>query len=71
VDESFLEALLHDVFCIFSDAGEASRNGENPLVVTPDQNFKCLSISTLGGNDKCRVFILARGLLSWRIRKLA
>jgi hypothetical protein len=27
VDESFLEALLDDVFCVFTDMAEASRYG--------------------------------------------
>jgi hypothetical protein len=27
VDEGFLEALLDDIFCVFPDPCEASRNG--------------------------------------------
>jgi hypothetical protein len=71
VDESFLQALLHDVFCVFSDTGEASRNSQNPSLVTLDENLKCLSISTFCGKDEGRFFVLAHDVLSLRIRKLA
>jgi hypothetical protein len=71
VDESFLKALLDDVFCVFSDSCEASRNGSHPPLVTLDENFKCMSISTFGGKDEGRFVVLARGVLSLRIRKLA
>jgi len=71
VDESFLQALLHNVFCVFSDASEASRNSENPSVVTLDENFKCLSISTFGGKDERCFFVLACDVPSLHIRKLA
>jgi len=47
-----LQALLDDVFCVFSDTSEASRNGKNPSLVTLDENFKCVSISTFGSNDE-------------------
>jgi hypothetical protein len=71
VDESLLEALLDDVFRVFSDACEASRNAENPSLVTLDENFKCLFISTFGGKDERRFFVPARDVLSLHIRKLA
>jgi hypothetical protein len=54
--ESFLEALLHDILGVFSRAGNAPRNKENPLLVSPDQDFKRVAITVLGGNDERRVF---------------
>jgi hypothetical protein len=71
VDEGFLQALLDDVFCVFSDTSEVSRNGKNPSLVTLDENFKCVSISTFGGKDERRFFVLACGVLSLRTHKLA
>jgi hypothetical protein len=41
------------------------------LLVTLDENFKCVSISTFGGKDEGRFFVLACDVLSLRIRKLA
>jgi hypothetical protein len=71
VDESFLEALLDDVFRVFSDTGETSRNGENPSLVTLDENVECVCVSTFGGKDERRFFVLAREALSLHIRRLA
>jgi len=71
VDESFLEALLDGVFCVFSDTREASSDGENLSLVTPEQNLKCVSISTFGSKDEGRFFVLTPDVLSLRIRKLA
>jgi len=59
-----------DVFCVFSDTSEASRNGKNPSLVTLDENFKCVSISTFGSNDERPFFVLVQDILSLRIRKL-
>jgi hypothetical protein len=70
VDEGFLQALLDDVFCVFSDTSEASRNGKNPSLVTLDENFKCVSVSTFGSNDERPFFVLVQDILSLRIRKL-
>ena len=39
MEESFLQALLDDVFRIFSDMGEAPHNGQNPLPVPLDENL--------------------------------
>jgi hypothetical protein len=39
-------------------------------LVTLDENFKCVSISTFGGNDERCFFLLACDVLSLRIRKL-
>jgi hypothetical protein len=36
VDESFLEALLDDVFRVFPDGAEASRNTQKPSLVARD-----------------------------------
>jgi hypothetical protein len=66
VDESFLEALLDDVLGVFSDAAEASRNTQKSLLMPGDQNFEGPSISTLGGMDKSRFFILRRDVRSQR-----
>jgi hypothetical protein len=71
VDESFVETLLDDVLCVFLDTGEASHDGKSPSLVTPDENFKCVSISTFGGKDELGFFILARDVLSLCVRKLA
>jgi hypothetical protein len=71
VYEGFLEVLLDDIFCVFPDPCEASRNGQNPSLVALDENFKCLSISTFGGKDEGRFSVLARDVLSLLIRKLA
>jgi hypothetical protein len=71
VDESFVETLLDDVLCVFLDTGEAPHDGKSPSLVTPDENFKCVSISTFGGKDECRFFVLARDALSLQICKLA
>ena len=71
VDESFLEALLDDVLGVFSDAAEASRNAQKSLLMPGDQSFEGPSISTLGGKDEGRSVVLARDVLSLRIRKCA
>jgi len=71
VNESLLQALLDDVFCVFSDACEASRNAEDPLLVTLDEHFECLFISTFGGKDQRAFFILARDVRSLRRYKLS
>src|SRR6202035_1367283 len=52
VEEGLLKALLHDVFGVFSNPGAAERDGENPLLVTRDQNFKCLGISAFSGGNQ-------------------
>jgi hypothetical protein len=71
VDKSFLKALLDDVFCVFPDSCEASRNGQQPSLVALDEHFKCVSISTFGGKDEGRFVVPARDILLLRIRKLA
>src|SRR6266446_3939162 len=53
--ESFLKALLHDILGVLSRAGHAPRNEENPLLVSPSQDFKRVDIPAFGGNDKARV----------------
>jgi hypothetical protein len=71
VDESVLEALLGDVFCVFPVTREASRNGQNPSLVTYDENFKCVWVSVPGGKDE-RHFRAPTGYaLSLRFCKLA
>jgi hypothetical protein len=70
MDEGFLKGLLNDVFGIFLDAGEASRNGTNPWLVTLDENFKGVSFSTFGSQDECCFFTLASHILPPRIRKV-
>jgi hypothetical protein len=42
-----LKALLHDILGVFSPAGNAPRNEENPLLVTFDQDLEGVSISVL------------------------
>src|SRR6266478_1509225 len=54
--ESFLKALLHDILGVLSRAGHAPRNEENPLLVSPGQDFKRVAIPAFGGNDERRVF---------------
>jgi len=71
VHERLLKALLDDIFCVFSDTREASRNTEKPTLVTLNENFKCVSISTFGGKDEGRFFVLACDVPLLRIRKLA
>jgi hypothetical protein len=51
-----LEALLHNILGVFSRAGNAPRNDENPLLVSRDQDFKRVAIPAFGGNDERRVF---------------
>jgi hypothetical protein len=53
--ESFLKALLHDILGVFSPAGHAPRNEENPLLVTFDQDLEGFSISVLRGSDERHV----------------
>jgi hypothetical protein len=53
--EGFLEALLHDIFGVFSPAGNAPRNEENPLLVTLDQDLEGSSISVLRRGDEGHV----------------
>jgi hypothetical protein len=62
VDKSFLEALLDDVFGVFSDAAEAARNIQKPLLVTRDQNFKGPLVSDFGGSEKSGFFIPVRNV---------
>ena len=45
---------------VFSDTGETSRKGENPSLVTLDENVECVCVSTFGGKDERRFFVLAR-----------
>src|SRR5260370_33662214 len=54
--ESFLKALLHDILGVLSRAGHAPRNEENPLLVSPGEDFKRVAIPAFGGNDKRRIF---------------
>jgi hypothetical protein len=44
MSESLLKGLLHDILGVFSRAGNAPRNEENPSLVTFDQNSKRLAI---------------------------
>jgi hypothetical protein len=53
--ESFLEALLHNIFSVFSRAGNAPRNEENPLLMTFDQDLESFSISVLRGSNEGHV----------------
>jgi len=53
--ESFLKALLHDILGVFSPAGNAPRNEENPLLVTFDQDLEGLSISVPRGSNQGHV----------------
>jgi hypothetical protein len=53
--ESFLKALLHDILRVFSPAGNAPRNEENPLLVTFDQDLERFSISVLRGCNEGHV----------------
>jgi hypothetical protein len=53
--ESFLKALLHDILGVFSPAGNAPRDEENPLLVTFDQNLEGFSISVLRGSNQGHV----------------
>jgi hypothetical protein len=52
--------LLHDILGIFSRACHAPRNEENPLLVTFDQNFKRLEISTLRSSDEGQVTFVGK-----------
>jgi hypothetical protein len=70
VYESFLEALLDDVFGVLPDAGETSRNGKNLSLVMLDEHFKCGPVPTFGGKDERRFFILSCEVPPSRIRKL-
>jgi hypothetical protein len=45
---------------VFPDTGETSRKGENPSLVTLDENVECVCVSTFGGKDKRLFFVLAR-----------
>jgi hypothetical protein len=44
MSESLLKGLLHDILGVFSRAGNAPRNEENPSLVMFDQNPKRLAI---------------------------
>ena len=55
--ESFLKALLHDILGVFSRAGDASRNEEDPFLVTFDENLERLSISALRCSDEEHVYL--------------
>jgi hypothetical protein len=51
--ESFLKALLHNIFGVFSPAGNALRNEEDPSLVTFDQDLEGSFITALrGGNER-------------------
>jgi hypothetical protein len=52
MSESFLKTLLDDILSVFSPAGNAPRNEENPLLVTFDQDFEGFSISVLRGSNE-------------------
>jgi hypothetical protein len=56
MSEDLLKGLLHDILGVLSRARNASRNEENPLLVSPDQDFKGVAIAAFGGNDERRVF---------------
>jgi hypothetical protein len=53
--ESLLKGLLHDVLGVFSAAGNAPRNEENPVLVTFDEDLEGFSISVLGGSNQGHV----------------
>jgi hypothetical protein len=53
--EGFLEALLHDIFGVFSPAGNAPRNEENPLLVTFNQHLEGFFISVLRSSNESHV----------------
>jgi hypothetical protein len=53
--ESFLKALLHNIFGVFSPAGNAPRNEEKPLLVTFDQDLEGFFISVLRGSNEGHV----------------
>jgi hypothetical protein len=65
VDDSFLEALLDDVFRVFSDRCKTSRNGENPSLVTLDENVEGVCVSTFGGKDERRFFVEDGGFVQF------
>jgi hypothetical protein len=66
-----LKALLDDVFRVFSNSAEASRNIQKPLLVARDQNLKCLSIPAFGGANESRFFVATRDVLPLYIHHLA
>jgi hypothetical protein len=57
VDEGFLQASLHGVFGILTDASDAQSNSKNPYLVSFDQDFKRLPMSVFGGGNECRVIL--------------
>jgi len=44
--------LLHDILGVFVPAGNAPRNKENLLLVSADQDFKCVTVPAFGGSDE-------------------
>jgi hypothetical protein len=62
VHESLLQALLHDIFGVFSRSGHAPRRKENPSRVTFDQNFKRLTFLVLRGGDESHVSFVGKAV---------
>jgi len=57
-----LQALLHDIFGVFSRSGHAPRRKENPSRVAFDQNFKRLTILVLRGRDESHVSLVGKAV---------
>src|SRR5260370_26572977 len=57
--ESFLEALLDNIFRVLPDMCVSQHNTKDLLPVTFEESFKCLFVSVLVGNDehllRCRI----------------
>jgi hypothetical protein len=54
-DESFLKALLHNVFRVRLVASESQDNAQNSSVITTDQHFKRLISPAFGGSNQRHV----------------
>jgi hypothetical protein len=55
LDESFLKALLHNVFRVRSVASESQDNAQHSSVITTDQHFKRLISPAFGGSNQRHV----------------
>jgi hypothetical protein len=62
MSESLLKGLLHDILGVFSRAGNAPRNEENPSLVTFDQNSKRLEIPALRSSDEGQVTFVGKAV---------
>src|ERR1700731_3363361 len=60
MSKSLLKGLLHDILGVFSRTCDASRNKENPSLVTFDENFKCLQIPGLRSSDEGSVTLVGK-----------